>query len=163
MLRRSFIALLLLCSTAAVADGPPRQIVVGQGVAVSEDRREGEFEIRAAKVLLPAGPRIEGKFRFATGNRETNTLIVVESQVGRLVVDGHNAAFAGPGVMVIRRGDSVRRISGTVEGRCADLHVPTNSDDRRDTIGFQFTSRSGETFRFAGAVRRGDIHIATIR
>ena len=64
MYRRSLIALLLLCSTVAVAGGQTRQSVHGEGIIVSEDRREGLFNIRAVKV----GDRIEGSFRFVTGN-----------------------------------------------------------------------------------------------
>jgi hypothetical protein len=164
MLRKSFIALLLLLvSSVAVADGTVRQGVVGQGVAVNSEGREGAFTIRAVKVTTEQGTRIEGNFRFSTGNRDTRTLLVVEARVERLRVNEHDAGFAGRGVMVIKRGTEVRRVEGIVEGRCADNRRPNSTDNKPDAIGFSFTPRNtnADGFRFGGNVRVGDLHVFT--
>lgn len=161
MLRKTLIALLLCCAAFTGAQAASLEGVIGEGIAVNADRKEGIVSIRASKLTNDNGTRIQGAFRFVTTNRETRTIVTIEALVGRLAVDGNTAAFGGRGVMVVRRGNDVRRIEGTIEGHCADNHNPRQNDDRRDGIGFTFrpTNTALEAFQFRGLLRRGDIHV----
>lgn len=163
MFRKTFIGLLLLVSSVAVADGPARQGVVGMGVVGNEDGKQGHFTIRAAKVLQRSRPQVEGNFRFVTGSRDNQAATVIEVQIERLNVRENTAHFAGKGVLSIRRGSDVRRFAGILEGTAVDRRNPRNEDsDARDGLRFVFDPRTEgiDNFAFGGAVREGDIRVA---
>lgn len=163
MLRKTFIALLLLVTTAAVADGPGRQGVIGLGSVVNDGGKVGLFSIRAVKILYRNNPVVEGDFRFTTGNRDTNTTFTVEASIRRLNIQDKTATYRGEGVLVVRRGLDVRRFPGILEGTATDRRRPDDTTTTaRDGLRFVFdpVATGVDNFAFAGPVKDGDILVA---
>lgn len=163
-----FIALGLFA--IATAQTPPLAVAHGQGVAVGENNRRGEFNFEVVKRAVPnAQPAVRGRFEFTTQAEVANqrVRIVMERATG-LGVAGIVGEFGGPAVMNRPGPNGPVRVHGRVAVRVEDKWNPTTppgdgDEHPRDRFAVRFfvpsnTNPTGQqVFEFAGDVRRGNL------
>lgn len=164
MLRKTLIAMLLVVSSAAVANGPTRQGIAGTGILTNADGQQAHFGIQAIKIIHRNNAHIAGNFRFVAANRDASTAVTVTTTIRRLDVQENTAEFSGEGLLTVRQGRQVRHFAGRLSGSAQDLRLPNDTGSlESDTLRFVFEPRTqgAEAFAFDGTVTQGDIFIAT--
>ncbi|MCS6775997.1 MAG: hypothetical protein RMJ43_12675 [Chloroherpetonaceae bacterium] len=163
MLRKTLIAMLLVVSSAAVANGPTRQGISGAGILTNADGQQAHFGIQAVKIIHRNNAHVAGNFRFVAANRDASTAVTITTTIRRLHVQDNTAEFAGEGLLTVRQGRQVRHFAGRLSGFAQDLRLPNDTENPdADTLRFVFEPRAqgAETFAFDGTVTQGDIFIA---
>jgi hypothetical protein len=119
----------------------------GMGVAAS-DRQQGAFTFDVFERRCPERePQVGGSFGFRT-MIEGGMLSILMRNVEQFESDGHNAAFGGRAVAVLKTREGTREIPGVLHVRVADGDP--------DAIALVFES-DGHRFAFEGRVVRGEI------
>lgn len=119
----------------------------GMGVAATEDRH-GAFSFDVFERRCPESePQVGGPFGFRT-MVEGGMLSIMMRNAERFESDGHNAAFSGRAVAVLKTREGTREVHGVVHVRVADGHP--------DAIALVFEGE-GHRFAFEGRVVRGEI------
>lgn len=103
------------------------------------------------------------------GNLEFNTLAARASdrlvriylvRPVRLAVDGHNATFVGPGIMVTRTPNGEVRTQGQLEVHVLDASRPESANPVPDQMALRFMGpTAASSFRYEGAIREGDFRV----
>ncbi|NUL82774.1 MAG: hypothetical protein HUU60_08650 [Armatimonadetes bacterium] len=131
----------------------------GRGTAMSENNRRGEFDFTAMKQVCGDVTRIGGNLSFVemASNVTGRHVEIRLPNVREFHSDGNVAEFSGPGVMILRTRDGLRRFEGIVHARVQDNRRPGGAG-KPDTITLRFVGNSANAaYSFAGSVGRGDI------
>lgn len=161
MLKRFGTLGLIAVAALAIAQGVVLMGAQGRGIAVSEDHRRAEFHVDVRK-LTSEPPRVGGNFAVAINGRDVRPVHIELREVRGLQVGGEHrniCEFGGPAVMTVRTPNGPQRFHGMLHVRVAD-HDARGDHDRPDTLALEFTRPdSDDTYRFAGHVREGNVHV----
>lgn len=164
MLKRFLTATPLAFVALALAQNATVIGAKGEGLARSEDGRNGKFKFNMAKAARPNGAfRIEGQLRFEsnvapnTGNPGRHVVIEM-GDAKQLSKENKVVEFGGPGVIVVRTRDGVVRHEGRVSVRVEDRRSVDQKLGMPDYFRIGFAVQNSDAFfRFDGKVVRGDI------
>lgn len=119
----------------------------GMGIAANE-RQHAAFSFDVFERRCPERePEVGGSFGFRT-MVEGGMLSIMMRNAERFESDGHNAAFSGRAVAVLKTREGTREVHGVVHVRVAD--------GQPDAIALVFEGE-GHRFAFEGRVVRGEI------
>jgi hypothetical protein len=152
---------LIAVAALAVAQGVVLMGARGQGAAVSEDHRRAEFRMDVHK-LTSVPPRLAGNFSATVNGPEMRQVHIELRELRGLQVSGTNrniCEFGGRAVLTVRTPQGLQHKPGALHVRVAD-NASSPGANTPDLIRILFTpDGSTETYRFAGAVRHGDIKV----
>lgn len=152
-----------LMATAQVQ--APQAVMAGKGLAKNPEAT-AEFQFRLGK---NDQGQVRGQLNFTAKVNEGNRVVHVELKDPHgLQVDQNTGIARGEAVLVVRKGDHVDRIPGRIMLKATDVVQPqrdsreAENDLRRPRDKFEINfnaNQSDLTYKFEGAVVRGDIKI----
>lgn len=155
----TLILALLASGPLALAHDCVLQGAFGQGAAQAHSGVMAEFSFDVKKLICPnEPPRLGGFFAFSSHDLGHNRAIKIRlGMLHELGVQGNEAAFSGPGTMIVRTPQRSQTFEGAVFVHVADRRVPHGKGDP-DLISVTFRGAHNTVlYEFAGRVVQGDI------